>query len=84
VPAAYIQKITDKAEENIFRRFDKEVSSTEIGEQVMLYLRAVDKIAYIRFASIYRNFCSASELIDEVKRAIEQAEPLEQLKFFED
>lgn len=84
VPAAYIQKIADKAEENIFKRFDKEVPSTEIGEQVMRYLRAVDKIAYIRFASIYRNFGSALELIEEVQRAIQQAEPIEQLKFFED
>ena len=66
VPAAYIQKIADKAEENLFKRFDKEVPSTEIGEQVMRYLRAVDKIAYIRFASIYREFTDIGALKEVV------------------
>jgi len=84
VPAEHIQRIVDKTEEYIFRRYDKEVSSSVIGEQVMRHLRALDKIAYIRFTSIYREYKSAAELIEEVSRAIEGAEPLEQLKFFED
>jgi len=84
VPAELIQHIADKTEEYIFRRSDKEVSSSVIGERLMRHLRAVDKIAYIRFASIYRDFDSAAELIKEVSQTIEQAEPLEQLKFFDD
>ncbi len=84
VPAELIQHIADKAEEFVFRRSDKEVPSSVIGERLMRHLRAVDKIAYIRFASIYRDFSSATELINEVSQTIEQAEPLEQLKFFDD
>ena len=84
VPAELIQRIADKTEEYIFRRSDKEVPSSVIGERLMRHLRAVDKIAYIRFASIYRDFDSAAELINEVSQMIEQAEPLEQLKFFDD
>jgi len=84
VPAELIQHIADKTEEFIFRRSDKEVASSVIGERLMRHLRAVDKIAYIRFASIYRDFSSATELIKEVSQTIEQAEPLEQLKFFDD
>ena len=84
VPAELIQRIADKTEEYVFRRSDKEVPSSVIGERLMRHLRAVDKIAYIRFASIYRDFDSATELINEVRQMIEQAEPLEQLKFFDD
>ena len=56
VSAEQIQQIADKVEEDIFREFDKEVSSAFIGEGVMRHLRSVDKVAYIRFASVYREF----------------------------
>jgi len=49
----------------------------------MKHLRDVDKVAYIRFASVYREFDDAGELIDEVSRAIQESEPAEQLKLFE-
>ena len=78
-----IQQIADRTEEDIFKNFDKEVSSAFIGESVMKHLRAVDKVAYIRFASVYRDFKDAGELIDEVNRVIQEAEPLEQLRFFD-
>ena len=84
VPAELILQIADRTEEFVFRRSDKEVPSSVIGERLMRHLRAVDKIAYIRFASIYRDFGSADELIKEVSQTIEQAEPLEQLKLFDD
>jgi len=79
-----IQQITDKVEEDIFRNYDKEVSSAFIGESVMKHLRTVDKVAYIRFASVYRDFRDAGELIDEVSRVIKETEPMEQLKLFEE
>ena len=83
VSAEQIQQIADKAEEDIFRNFEKEVSSAFIGESVMKHLRAVDKVAYIRFASVYRDFRNAGELIEEVSRVIQQAEPMEQLRLFD-
>jgi len=75
VSAEQIQRITDKAEEMIFRSFDKEVPSAFIGESVMKQLRRVDKVAYIRFASVYRDFRDAGELIKEVSEAITEADP---------
>jgi transcriptional repressor NrdR len=75
VSAEQIQRIADKAEEMIFRNFDKEVSSSFIGESVMKQLRKVDKVAYIRFASVYRDFRDAGELIKEVSEAITEVEP---------
>ena len=79
-----IQQIADKVEEDILRKFDKEVPSVFIGQSVMKHLRTVDKVAYIRFASVYRDFKDASELIEEVSRVIHNAEPLEQLKLFDE
>ncbi len=72
VSAEQIQQITDRIEEDIFRNFDKEAPSTFIGECVMKHLRDVDKVGYIRFASVYRNFKDAGELIDEVSQIIQQ------------
>ena len=83
VSAEQIQQIADKAEEEIFRNFDKEVSSAFIGESVMKHLRVVDKVAYIRFASVYRDFQDAGELIDEVSQVIQEAEHIGQPKLFD-
>ena len=82
VSAEQIQQIADRTEEDIFRSSDKEVTSAFIGECVMKHLREVDKVAYIRFASVYRDFNDAGELIDEVSRAIQETEPADQLKLF--
>jgi transcriptional repressor NrdR len=82
VSAEQIQEIADRTEEDIFRSFDKEVTSAFIGECVMKHLRDVDKVAYIRFASVYRDFDDAGELIDEVSKAIQETEPADQLKLF--
>ena len=83
VSAEQIQQIADKVEEDIFRNFDKEVSSAFIGESVMKHLRRVDKVAYIRFASVYRDFKDAGELIDEVSQVIQEVEYIEQPKLFD-
>jgi transcriptional repressor NrdR len=84
VSAEQLQQIADKAEETIFRSFDKEVSSAFIGESVMKQLRRVDKVAYIRFASIYRDFRDAGELIQEVSREIKETDPITQLTLFDE
>lgn len=83
VSADQIQQIADKVEENIFQNFDKEVPSAFVGESVMRHLRAVDKVAYIRFASVYRDFTDAGELIEEVSHAISEPEPIGQPTLFD-
>lgn len=82
VSAEQIQQLADKVEEDVFRTFDKEVSSSFIGESVMKHLRAVDKVAYIRFASVYRQFEDAGDLIDEVSQVIGQTDYGNQPKLF--
>lgn len=83
VSTEQIQQIADKAEGNIFRHFDKEVSSAIVGEIVMKQLRRVDKVAYIRFASVYRDFRDAGDLIKEVSQAITETEPHGQQTLFD-
>ena len=83
VSAEQIQQVADRTEEDIFKRFDKEVTSAFIGECVMRHLRDVDQVAYIRFASVYRQFRDAGELIDEVSKAIQDADATDQLKLFD-
>ncbi|MCX5634510.1 MAG: transcriptional regulator NrdR [Planctomycetota bacterium] len=82
VSAEQIQLVADKVEEDVFRNFEKEVSSAFIGDSVMKHLRGVDKVAYIRFASVYRDFKDADELIDEVSREISNADQNGQKKLF--
>ncbi len=79
-----VLSIADKVEEDIFREFDKEVSSKFIGESVMRNLRDVDKVAYIRFASVYRQFTDAGDFIEEVRQAIQEPKQQQQPRLFGD
>ncbi len=83
VSAEQIQQIAEKVEEDVFQSFDKEVSSSFLGESVMRHLRSVDKVAYIRFASVYRDFKDAGELIEEVSQAITESDQAGQPELFE-
>jgi len=56
VSDAQLEEIVAKLERELFSRGDNEVPSTMIGEKVMEALHAVDKVAYVRFASVYRSF----------------------------
>ena len=55
-----VDEITDK--------FDREVPTKEVGERVMRELRALDAVAYVRFASIYREFQEVGEFVEEIHR----------------
>lgn len=83
VSAEQVQQIADRVEEEIFKNFDKEVSSSFVGESLMKHLRGVDKVAYIRFASVYRDFKDAGELIEEVSQVIQDSDYSGQQKLFE-
>ena len=62
-----IRQIVDSVEEDIFRNFDRDVPSSFIGDSICQHLGETDKIAYVRFASVYRDFAEVSELIDVAK-----------------
>lgn len=64
-----IDAIVDDVAARVYRvAKDKDIRSSQIGEIVMTKLRKVDKIAYIRFASVYRDFADIDEFKDELKK----------------
>ena len=71
VPAADITKLIDEGEAEIFSREEKEIPSTVIGELVMNYLKDLDPVAYVRFASVYREFKDVNTFMDELKKFLE-------------
>ncbi|RZI85781.1 MAG: transcriptional repressor NrdR [Rubrivivax sp.] len=59
----------DSIEHQLRQYGDKEVSSTQLGELVMKELRKLDKVAYVRFASVYRSFDDVSEFVAAIKES---------------
>jgi transcriptional repressor NrdR len=62
-----LENIVNEIEREIYNKFDREVTSSFIGSLVMQKLRVLDMVAYVRFASVYREFKDISEFIDELK-----------------
>ena len=67
VPAEEIEQMTDRIETSIFSLEEKEVPSNVIGEMVMDELKRIDEVAYVRFASVYREFKDVNTFMDELK-----------------
>ena len=67
VSAGAIEQIATRVEAELYDHFDREVRSSFIGEQVIEQLRDLDEVAYIRFASVYREFKDVSEFAKELK-----------------
>ena len=62
-----IDRIVNAVTSSVMHDFDKEVESSEIGERVMAELRKVDEVAFVRFASVYRQFTAVKDFIHEIK-----------------
>jgi transcriptional repressor NrdR len=62
-----LEAIADRVESTLQERPDREISTTEIGHLVMQELRQLDKVAYVRFASVYRHFRDIGEFMTELE-----------------
>ena len=71
IPVENIEAMMDSIEGQIFDSADREISSTRIGEIVMENLKNLDAVAYVRFASVYREFKDVSTFMDELKKFME-------------
>ncbi len=74
VSAEKISSIVDEVEEEVFRKGEREVPSVEIGQLVADRLKKLDQVAYVRFASVYKQFRDLDDLLDEVRDLL-QADP---------
>ena len=68
VSTEVIDKMTDAVETEVFNYGSKEISTNVIGEYVMQQLKDVDEVAYVRFASVYREFKDVNTFLDEIQQ----------------
>lgn len=68
VPVEKIESVMDEIETEVFNREEKEIPSSLIGEIVMDKLKDLDTVAYVRFASVYREFKDVDTFMDELKK----------------
>ena len=71
VSAAQIEKLVEGVETEIFKLEEKEISTQDIGELVMNKLKDMDAVAYVRFASVYREFKDINTFMDELKKVLD-------------
>ena len=70
VPMAKLADVVDAVEAKLADNSDREISTTEIGEMLMEHLKNLDKIAYVRFASVYRDFQDVEAFLNELKNLV--------------
>jgi transcriptional repressor NrdR len=66
IESTEIEKLAAEIESHILDNFEKEVTSEEIGNLCMEFLRELDQVAFVRFASVYRSFSDAQDFVDEL------------------
>ena len=71
IPVNEIENMVDEVETEIFNREEKEIPSTVIGELVMDKLKDLEAVAYVRFASVYREFKDVNTFMEELKKMLE-------------
>ena len=66
--------VLTKVEQEVFSTYEHEIPSDELGEIVMKYLAEVDQVAYVRFASVYREFKDVRDFVDELSPMLRRPE----------
>lgn len=67
-----MNELVDRVEANIFKQEAREIPSSYIGELVMRYLKDLDGVAYVRFASIYREFKDVKTFMEEIEKFLQK------------
>ena len=70
VPVAKIEEVVDEIERGLNNMMEKEVESAFIGELIMEKLRDLDEVAYVRFASVYRQFTDINTFVSEIEKLL--------------
>ena len=70
VTAEQIEELVNSIEAQVYNKLNKEITTLEIGELVMDGLKNLDDVAYVRFASVYRQFKDVNTIIDELQKLI--------------
>lgn len=73
VPLATLEEISYKIEQDLQNSMEREVRSEDVGERVMNHLRVVDQVAYVRFASVYREFKDIDTFMAELNKLVAES-----------
>lgn len=69
-----LESVANEIESDIKKKAKKEVSSNEIGEEIMKHLKKLDEVAYVRFASVYRQFKDVNSFMDALNKMLNERE----------
>ena len=72
VPLAEIQAVADEVEQELHNSLEREIRTSDVGEMVMEKLKALDEVAYVRFASVYRSFRDINTFMTELKKLLKE------------
>jgi transcriptional repressor NrdR len=72
IPITELETVADEIESILADRPDKEITTKEVGAYIMESLRRLDKVAYVRFASVYREFKDIGEFMEELKSLLNE------------
>jgi len=72
ISRSQLEKVVDEIETATFGRFKQEIRSTDLGNEVMERLQAIDHVAYVRFASVYRQFKDVNQFMNELKNLLDK------------
>ena len=72
VPLSELQRVADEIEQEIRNTLEREVTSEQVGELVMRKLKDLDEVAYVRFASVYRQFRDINTFMEELNRLLQE------------
>ena len=85
ISMSQMEQLAEEVEEEVFRQSGNEVTSRFIGEETIKRLRDLDKVAYVRYASVYYEFADLEQFITEAQELLEQpTEQPDQPKLFEE
>jgi transcriptional repressor NrdR len=73
ISAEQIENLLTAVETNVYSEFDSEVDSRYLGELVMRHLRKLDQVAFVRFASVYRQFKDVRDFVEELEPMLEES-----------
>lgn len=70
VSLAQLEKIADDIEQELQSNLEREIKTVDVGEMVMVRLKGIDEVAYVRFASVYRSFKDINTFMDELSKLL--------------
>ena len=72
ISSEQIDGVVTKLQNRIYTEFEKEIESKQLGELIMDELRSLDQVAYVRFASVYREFTDAQDFVQEIQPMLDE------------